>query len=168
MGKSRVWFYSFTWPGRVPVVGRGEAEGLARDLGRESGRDEGDMEGLGEGHGHGNVDVDGDGAMNADGQSRASKSVKQTQAMPLGLGALFNHASVSSWGHNVGFIRYVEEEVIRYVTLRDVEEGEELCICYGDERRLGFANADGRQKEIGEEDDGDGFGGFARVGDVFE
>lgn len=133
VGRSKVWFYSFTWPERA------KASSSAGNV------DESESEKL-----------------------RLGKSVRQTQAMPLGLGALFNHASVSSAGHNVGFVRDVEEEVIRYVTLRDVQRGEELCICYGDDGRLGFANADGSQDEMRREDDFDGFGGFAGVGEIFD
>ncbi|KAI9473514.1 MAG: hypothetical protein EXX96DRAFT_578307 [Benjaminiella poitrasii] len=47
--------------------------------------------------------------------------------LALGLGSMFNHDS----SPNVGFIRDIPNKVIRYVTLRDVEKDEELCISYG-------------------------------------
>lgn len=81
-----------------------------------------------------------------DGSNR-SKTVRQTQALPLGLGAMFNHASASSVGHNVGFTRDIENEIIRYTALRDIEQGEELCICYGDSARLGFDDTDAENSE---------------------
>lgn len=48
-------------------------------------------------------------------------------ALALGLGSMFNHDSQP----NVGFMRDVPNQLIRYTTLRDIEEGEELCISYG-------------------------------------
>ncbi|KAI5194279.1 hypothetical protein E4T39_08691, partial [Aureobasidium subglaciale] len=72
-----------------------------------------------------------------------------TQAVILGLGSMFNH---STNHQNVGWERNVSAGVVVYKTLRDVEEGEELCISYGD--RLWFEDAD---KEV-EEDEGDGLG----------
>ncbi|KAI5198193.1 hypothetical protein E4T38_07596 [Aureobasidium subglaciale] len=72
-----------------------------------------------------------------------------TQAVILGLGSMFNH---STNAQNVGWERNLNAGVVVYKTLRDVEEGEELCISYGD--RLWFEDAD---KEI-EEDEGDGLG----------
>lgn len=49
-------------------------------------------------------------------------------ALALGLGSMFNHNSTP----NVGFIRDITNSLIRYVTLRDIEPEEELCISYGD------------------------------------
>lgn len=48
-------------------------------------------------------------------------------ALALGLGSMFNHDSTP----NVGFIRDIPNKLIRYVTLRDIEREEELCISYG-------------------------------------
>lgn len=69
--------------------------------------------------------------------------------MVLGLGSMFNHSTLHQ---NVGWERDVNNKVIVYKTLREVEEGEELCISYGS--RLWFKDAD-----VGEEEDeGDGLG----------
>ncbi|KAH0339323.1 protein methyltransferase, partial [Aureobasidium melanogenum] len=79
------------------------------------------------------------------------KTQKQltTQAVILGLGSMFNH---STQHQNVGWERNVANKVIVYKTLREIEEGEELCISYGS--RLWFKDAD-----VGEEEDeGDGLG----------
>ncbi|KAI8639680.1 hypothetical protein BD408DRAFT_420909 [Parasitella parasitica] len=48
-------------------------------------------------------------------------------ALALGLGSMFNHNS----SPNVGFIRDIPNNLIRYVTLRRIEKDEELCISYG-------------------------------------
>ncbi|OBZ90355.1 SET domain-containing protein 7 [Choanephora cucurbitarum] len=48
-------------------------------------------------------------------------------ALALGLGSMFNHDN----SPNVGFIRDIPNKLIRYVTLRPIEKGEELCISYG-------------------------------------
>ncbi|KAJ1665179.1 hypothetical protein IW140_003548 [Coemansia sp. RSA 1813] len=51
-------------------------------------------------------------------------------ALALGLGSMFNHESA---GHqNVGFVRDIQNSLIKYSTLRDIAAGEELCICYGE------------------------------------
>ncbi|THW63875.1 protein methyltransferase, partial [Aureobasidium pullulans] len=71
-----------------------------------------------------------------------------TQAVILGLGSMFNHSSLHQ---NIGWERDIKNGVVIYKTLRDVEEGEELCISYGD--RLWFEDADVGK---GEEDEGDG------------
>jgi len=67
------------------------------------------------------------------------KARTQTQALPLGLGSLFNHSTIHQ---NVGWTRDVVRQLITYTTLRAVEEGEELCISYGESGRLGFEDAD--------------------------
>lgn len=64
------------------------------------------------------------------------KSIK-TQAVVLGLGSMFNH---SSRDQNVGWTRNLKHELVVYRALRDIREGEELCISYGD--RLTFVDAD--------------------------
>jgi len=65
---------------------------------------------------------------------------------------MFNHTNMQ----NVSWERDVEQEVIVYKTLRDIAEGEELCISYGD--RLWFEDADvdadgsmNREQENGED-----------------
>ncbi|KAI9815021.1 MAG: hypothetical protein M1827_002864 [Pycnora praestabilis] len=54
--------------------------------------------------------------------------VATTQAVVLGLGAMFNH---SSHDQNVGWKRNIEGGTIIYTSLRDIKMGEELCISYG-------------------------------------
>lgn len=48
-------------------------------------------------------------------------------ALALGLGSLFNHTK----DPNVGWMRHYDDNFIRFTALRDIEEGEELLICYG-------------------------------------
>lgn len=48
-------------------------------------------------------------------------------ALALGLGSMFNHDREP----NVGFIRDIPNKLIRYVTLRNIAQDEELCISYG-------------------------------------
>ncbi|KAJ2368171.1 hypothetical protein H4S01_001738, partial [Coemansia sp. RSA 2610] len=50
-------------------------------------------------------------------------------ALALGLDSMFNHEP--SGRENVGFVRDMDQALIRYVALRDIAAGEELCICYG-------------------------------------
>lgn len=66
-----------------------------------------------------------------------------TQAVVLGLGSMFNH---SSQDQNVGWKRDLKREVIVYRTLRDVQQGEELCISYGD--HLTFVDADAEKLKL--------------------
>jgi len=49
-------------------------------------------------------------------------------------------------------MRDIDNEVIRYVALRDVERGEELCICYGDNAKLGFKDVSAEEEEHAPED----------------
>jgi len=72
----------------------------------------------------------------------------RTQAVVFGLGSMFNH---SSQRQNVGWMRDLEREVVVYRALRDIGEGEELCISYGD--HLTFEDADASLSEGG---DGEG------------
>lgn len=65
------------------------------------------------------------------------------QALPLGLGSLFNHSSHSE-GQNVVWIRDVSQQCIVYTAARDIDPGEELCISYGDNARLWFKDSDAR------------------------
>lgn len=60
-----------------------------------------------------------------------------TQAVIFGLGSMFNH---STQHQNVGWKRDLDRQLIVYCALRDIEEGEELCISYGD--HLTFIDAD--------------------------
>jgi hypothetical protein len=70
------------------------------------------------------------------------------QALALGLGSMFNHMRRP----NVGWERDISRQSIRYYTLRDVEEGEELCISYGP--KLWFDDADGPEEgNMSEEED---------------
>lgn len=75
---------------------------------------------------------------------------QRTQALPLGLGALFNHSSLHQ---NVGWKRDVQAQTITYSTLRDIQPGEELCISYGEGGRLGFVDADAKMIEELERED---------------
>lgn len=50
---------------------------------------------------------------------------------------MFNH---STQNQNVGWERDIKNQLITYKALRDIEEGEELCISYGS--RLTFEDAD--------------------------
>ncbi|KAK3836021.1 MAG: hypothetical protein JOS17DRAFT_662695, partial [Linnemannia elongata] len=52
---------------------------------------------------------------------------KGGMALALGLGSMFNHSSTP----NVGFQRDIDNGLIRYSTLREIQVGEELCISYG-------------------------------------
>lgn len=61
----------------------------------------------------------------------------KTQAVIFGLGSMFNH---STHDQNVGWKRDLEREVVVYRALRDIREGDELCISYGD--HLTFEDAD--------------------------
>ena len=58
------------------------------------------------------------------------------QALALGLGSMFNHKRIQ----NVAWKRDIPMQVIRYLTLRDIEAGEELCISYGS--KLWFQDTD--------------------------
>lgn len=60
---------------------------------------------------------------------------------------MFNH---STFQQNVGWERDLENLLITYITLRDVEKGEELCISYGP--RLTFKDTDPNPNEMSDED----------------
>ena len=49
-------------------------------------------------------------------------------ALALGLGSLFNHHPTSA---NVSYELDKTTRSIRYRTVRQIQKGEELCICYG-------------------------------------
>ena len=58
-------------------------------------------------------------------KSTTSTPPLTTQAVVFGLGSMFNHSTLHQ---NVGWHRDLENLVIRYITLRDIRAGEELCI----------------------------------------
>lgn len=60
---------------------------------------------------------------------------------------MFNH---SNRDQNVGWRRDLDREVIVYRTLRDVKEGEELCISYGS--HVWFEDADRPEEDEAIED----------------
>lgn len=62
---------------------------------------------------------------------------------------MFNH---STRGQNVGWERDLTKMCVRYQALRDIGEGEELCINYGS--KLWFVDEDGKGSEEEEDDDG--------------
>jgi uncharacterized protein len=80
----------------------------------------------GNGNGNGNGHVNGSG-----------KPPTTTQAIILGLGSMFNHSDIQQ---NVGWERDIANRLITYKALRDIKEGEELCISYG--QRLTFKDSD--------------------------
>lgn len=61
---------------------------------------------------------------------------------------MFNH---STRGQNVGWERDLRRMCVRYQALRDIKDGEELCINYG--AKLWFVDEDGKGSEE-ENDDG--------------
>jgi len=70
------------------------------------------------------------------------------QALALGLVSMFNHIRRP----NIGWERDIPKQTIRYYTLRDVEEGEELCISYGP--KLWFDDVDGpKEGNISDDED---------------
>ncbi|EME83832.1 uncharacterized protein MYCFIDRAFT_195052 [Pseudocercospora fijiensis CIRAD86] len=71
---------------------------------------------------------------------------QKSQAVVLGLGSMFNH---STQNQNVGWKRDLDREVIVYRALKDIVEGEELCISYGD--HLTFVDADKKMEEEAED-----------------
>nr|POE52088.1 set domain-containing protein 7 [Quercus suber] len=75
-----------------------------------------------------------------DNDNRARQPLAKSQALVLGLGSLFNH---SRFGQNVVWTRDVQNALIVYRALRDVEAGEELCISYGDHLTFEDVDEDG-------------------------
>ena len=61
----------------------------------------------------------------------------KTQAVVFGLGSMFNH---STQNQNVGWQRDLENELVIYRALHDIQQGEELCISYG--HHLTFEDVD--------------------------
>lgn len=86
---------------------------------------------------------DGNGHVNGDG-----KPPTTTQAIILGLGSMFNHSNVQQ---NVGWERDIENRLITYSALRDIKEGEELCISYG--QRLTFKDTEAEEEMMAREPD---------------
>ena len=82
----------------------------------------------------------------------AGSSARPTQAVALGLGSLFNHSTLYQ---NVGWKRLVAEQSIQYTALRNIPEGEELCISYGSPGVLWFEDADAEAVEKHQRDERD-------------
>ncbi|CAD6450417.1 f9f9a738-fd71-4e55-ba28-9b6bc6a97c9b [Sclerotinia trifoliorum] len=72
-----------------------------------------------------------------EGTNGASKPPTTSQAVILGLGSMFNHSTLHQ---NVGWKRDVKNLLVTYTALRDIKEGEELCISYGS--RLTFKDTE--------------------------
>lgn len=70
-----------------------------------------------------------------------------TQAVVLGLGSMFNHSNIHQ---NVGWERDLANKLITYTSLRDIKEGEELCISYG--QRLTFKDTEEELYQTGPDD----------------
>ena len=70
----------------------------------------------------------------------------RTQAVVFGLGSMFNHSSKEQ---NVFWERDLQSRCVIYRALRNIEEGEELCINYG---RLWFVDSDADQGNMHDED----------------
>lgn len=82
------------------------------------------------------------------GESNSSSNPPTTtQAIVFGLGSMFNHSTLNQ---NVGWERDLQNLLITYVTLREVKEGEELCISYGP--HLTFKDTDMIEEEGDPED----------------
>ncbi|CDH60753.1 histone lysine methyltransferase set7 [Lichtheimia corymbifera JMRC:FSU:9682] len=69
-------------------------------------------------------------------------------ALALGLGSMFNHDK----NPNVGYFRDLDNNLIRYVTSRDIEPEEELCIFYGSNLWFEDTNDDDRVSIPNEDD----------------
>lgn len=67
------------------------------------------------------------------------------------IASLFNHSS----SPNINYVRDFEKSLIRFTASREIQPGEELCICYAaDETKLWFINSDEkRQMRQGLEED---------------
>lgn len=63
---------------------------------------------------------------------------REASAIALGFGSLYNHAHAP----NALYVRRFEDEVIEFVSLRDIAEGEEITVSYngalGDDRPVWF------------------------------
>ncbi|KAI9643350.1 hypothetical protein NHQ30_007969 [Ciborinia camelliae] len=78
-----------------------------------------------------------------------TKPPTMTQAVILGLGSMFNHSALHQ---NVGWERDVEHLLMTYTALRDIKEGEELCISYGSRLTFEDTEADAL-KEVEDENE---------------
>jgi hypothetical protein len=87
---------------------------------------------------------------NDDPQTKRKVLPSTTQAIIFGLGSMFNHSTLQQ---NVGWERDLENKLITYVALRDIKEGEELCISYG--QRLTFKDTDEEDNQDIERDPDD-------------
>ncbi|CAO3634142.1 unnamed protein product [Cunninghamella blakesleeana] len=77
---------------------------------------------------------------------------KDGYALALGLGSMFNHDNKP----NVGFVRDFNNNMIKYIALRDIQPNEELNISYGSNLWFEDANEkDDQQQQISDSDDGD-------------
>lgn len=82
--------------------------------------------------------------------SNSSEKATRTQAVVFGLGSMFNHSSLHQ---NVGWQRDVPNELVIYRALRDIAQGEELCISYGDHLTFEDADKPDLDAELETEDD---------------
>ncbi|TVY73456.1 SET domain-containing protein [Lachnellula suecica] len=79
----------------------------------------------------------------------SEKPPTTTQAVILGLGSMFNHSNIQQ---NVGWERDIANRLITYTALRDIKEGEELCISYGQRLTFQDTEADEYFEDTGPED----------------
>jgi SET domain-containing protein len=82
---------------------------------------------------------------------RDRQGAAPSYALALGLGSIFNHHSTP----NTGWLCDIEGLSIRYSTLRPVEQGEELFICYGSSlwfQDASAGSAEGSQSSDEEQD----------------
>jgi uncharacterized protein len=82
------------------------------------------------------IDKPGRNAINSLASDNTGLPKQSRQALALGLGSMFNHQRIP----NIAWERDIPRQTIRYYTLRDIAEGEELCISYGP--KLWFADVD--------------------------
>lgn len=77
---------------------------------------------------------------------------------------MFNHSTLHQ---NVGWKRDLDAKVIVYRALRDIRQGEELCISYGEQEHLTFrdveAEEERRRRKLEEESEDPG-AVLARIG----
>ncbi|KAF2272714.1 protein methyltransferase [Westerdykella ornata] len=76
-----------------------------------------------------------------------SPKTETHQALILGLGSMFNHSTHSQ---NVVWERDIVRQIVTYRALRDIAEGEELCISYGS--HLTFKDVDAPSVNVVDED----------------
>lgn len=88
--------------------------------------------------------------------NNGTKPYTQTQAVVLGLGSMFNHSNIHQ---NIGWERDIAAKTITYTSLRDIKEGEELCISYG--QRLTFKDTE--EELYQSREGGDDWGEFMNI-----